>query len=334
VIVSTKDMPQANAGTLLWDASDGNTFYFTKVNSLMKGTVNGHGVRSSLVHTFSEYQIVLLPDKTDLSVDGQSFAMWGGHTADVGPLDVFTYNMRKNAKKTPYLTSCSQNVSYIQGACVHGITQTADDNVIIDFANDGTCKECGNRLWNGSTLSHIQDATNHIDTGYDLSGDSVFIGMGNRRTLSGMKNPCGSGWGLDVRDLGDLNKADCLLDKQPGWHVSYRGSSSQPWAALSFYDGRKPGAEFFQSSQNFQEPSRGDWQLYQDEIILARIDGQKIIRLAHARSRSEEGFWAEPRAAISRDGHYVIFDSNMAYARNGCPAGIQNCSDVYLIKVR
>lgn len=333
-IVPVKDMPQANPGTLLWDAHDGNVFYFTRQNSLMKGIIRGQNVQSSPLHTFSEYKIVLLPDKTDLSIDGQSVAMWGGNTTEVGALDVFTYNMRTGAKKRPYETECTQVVSYIQGPCVHGITQTADDNVIIDFANDGTCKECGNRLWNGSELSHVQDITNHMDTGYNLAGASIVIDVGNSRTLKGLRNPCPSGWGVDVRSLKNPDSSECLLDNQPDYHVSFRGEALQPWAAFSFFDGRKPGPEYFNKSKDFQAPTTNNWKLYEDELVLARIDGKVIFRLAHARSRSAEGFWAEPRAAISRDGKYVIFDSNMAYAENGCPRGLEDCADVYLIRVR
>ena len=57
--------------------------------------------------------------------------------------------------------------------------------------------------------------------------------------------------------------------------------------------------------------------------------------MAQARSRSAEGYWATPRAAISRDGKYIVFDSNMAYP-NGCSGKVHvknECMDVYLIRV-
>jgi len=66
------------------------------------------------------------------------------------------------------------------------------------------------------------------------------------------------------------------------------------------------------------------------------VDGKAIYRLAHARSRSAESYWATPRAALSRDGRYVIFSSNIAHP-NGCPAKMhvpEECTDVFLIKVR
>ncbi len=338
VIVPTANMPAANQGTMLWDATNGNVFYFTSGNSLMKGTIGGNTVTSSVVHTFSEYQVVVLPDKTDLSIDGQSFGIWGGTTSGTDPLNIFTYNMQTNAKKAPYVTGCTQNAAFNQGSCVHGITQTADDNVIIGFGNDGACTECGNRLWNGSTLIHVQDNTSHIDTGYDMNGNPVIVERGNSFSLASLTNPCPSGWGLDIRNLNNFQSAVCLLDNQPSWHVGYRGSTSQPWVGISFFDTRTPGPEFFNNSPNFQTPSASNWQLYEDEIILARVDANNnntlIYRLAHARSRTMESFWAQPRAAINRDGKYVIFDSNMAYAQTGCPSGIVNCSDLYLIKVQ
>ena|SRR5438094_1962151 len=334
VVVPVTKMPANNGGTLLWDATNGDVFYYTIKNSLMKGTIQRGTVKASLIHRFGEYEVVMLPDKTDLSVDGESQAMWGGTTNGTHSLNIFTYNIQRKTKKTPYVTGCTQNAALTQGSCVHGITQTADNNVIIDFANDGACAECGNRLWDGNTLMHVQDRTNHLDTGYDLKREAIYVSVGNSMVMDGMKNPCPSGWGLDVRKMNDVSSAVCLLDHQPAWHVSYRGSASQPWAALSFFDDRKPGPELFNNNKRFQVPSSSNWQLYEDEIILARIDGGAIYRLAHARSRSAESYWSQPHAAISRDGKYIVFDSNMAYVQGGCPSGIADCSDVYLIMVQ
>jgi len=73
---------------------------------------------------------------------------------------------------------------------------------------------------------------------------------------------------------------------------------------------------------------------------VARIDANNnsnyVYRLARAYTRSNEDFYAQPHAAISRTGKYVAFQSNMAYAHSGCPANFQfstNCVDVYLIKI-
>jgi hypothetical protein len=72
------------------------------------------------------------------------------------------------------------------------------------------------------------------------------------------------------------------------------------------------------------------WRHFYEEIILVKIDGSAVFRLAHHRSRSAEYYWAQSRAAISRDGSYVVFDSNM----NIQDSGLNSYSDVYMIKVR
>jgi len=48
--------------------------------------------------------------------------------------------------------------------------------------------------------------------------------------------------------------------------------------------------------------------------------------LAHHRSRSDETYWAQTRAAISRDGRYIAFDSNFNQSSKGA-----NYTDVYVI---
>ncbi|PYT52276.1 MAG: hypothetical protein DMG43_12220 [Acidobacteria bacterium] len=250
-----------------------------------------------------------------MSQDGDHIALVGQNGSNT--MDVFVWSLSKKTKTSTYTTNCKITdviTATQQPGCVHKLQLTANNLLSIQF---------------------LQDATNHYDTGYDLKGNPVFIAANNSRTLSSLKNACPGGWGLDVRQQNNISSAVCLLDKQPAWHVSYRGGASQPWAAISFFDDRKPGPELFSDNKDFREPSSSNWQLYEDEIILARIDGGAIYRLAHARSRSAESYWAQPHAAISRDGKFVAFTSNIAYP-NGCPANMHvpnECLDVYLIQV-
>lgn len=337
VVVPSSKMPAMNNGLEVWDASDGKSFYYTRGETLYKGTIREGTVKSSPLHSFKEYRGIVSPAHADLSQDGDHIAIVGQNKNDT--LDVFVWSLGKKIKSSVYTTACKITQWDVtqtpEPGCVHKVLLTANNLLAIAFVSNGKGPEEGARLWDGNKLVHLQDNTNHIDTGYDLQGKAVFIGVGRTTTLAGLANPCPSGWGLDVRQLNDLSDAACLLDRQPSWHVSYRGGPSQPWAAISFFDDRKPGPELFNNNKEFQPVSPGNWQLYEDEIVLARIDGRAIYRLAHARSRSAEGYWAQPHAAISRDGRYVIFTSNMAYP-NGCPAGMHvpdECSDVYLIKV-
>lgn len=336
LVVPPTKMPSMNNGAPLWDASEGNSFYYTLGETLYKGTVTGNSVKSAAVHTFKEYRGIVSPATADLSQDGGHLALVGQNINNT--MDAFVWSLSKKAKTLVYTTTCkiSGDVTVnSEPGCLHKLLLTPDKLLAIDFTEDGSGSEQGLRLWDGTKVTHLQDRTNHIDTGYDLPGNTVFIGTGNSYVLTGEKNPCPGGWGLDVRELHELSSAYCLLDKQPGLHVSYRGGASQPWAAISFFDERKTGPELFSSNSGFQAPSPKNWALYEDEIMLARIDGGVVYRLAHARSRSAENYWAQPHAAISRDGKYVVFTSNMTHPK-GCPTGVSvpdECTDVYLIKV-
>ena len=325
------------SGHPVWDASDGNVFYYASRNSLYKAGIGGTSVNSTLLHAFSEYKSIVSPDAADLSQDGDHVALVGQNSNNT--LDVFVWSLAHQAKTSTYTTTCTINGDIngaAQPACIHKLQLTADNLLTIQFAGDGNGAEQGLRLWNGNTLVHLQDKTDHYDTGNDLNGKSVFIASNNSATLLDLSNPCASGWGMDVRQLTNLQSALCLLDHQPYWHVSYRGGPSQPWMALSFFDDRKPGPELFTNNPQRKDPTPVNWRLYEDEIVLAKIDGSSIYRLAHARSRSTENYWAQPHAAISRDGKYLVFTSNLAFP-NGCPINMHvagECSDVYLIKVR
>jgi len=334
--VPVSKMPRFS-GHPVWDASDGNAFYYASTNSLYKGLIAGATVKTSALHVFNEYKNIVSPDAADLSQDGDHIALIGQNANNT--MDVFVWSLRGQAKSAVYTTTCTINGD-INGAtqpgCIHKLQLTADNLLTIQFLGDGSGAEQGVRLWNGSTLVHVQDRTNHYDTGFDLNGKSIFIASNNSTTLPGLSNPCSSGWGMDVRQFGDLHSATCLLDHHPYLHVSYRGGPSQPWIALSFFDDRKSGPELLSDNSQYEKPSLDNWKVYEDEIMLAKVDGSTAYRLAHARSRSSENYWAQPHAAISRDGKYVVFTSNMAF-HSGCPADMHvagECTDVYLIKVR
>lgn len=335
-VIPAAKMPPFS-GHPVWDASDGSVFYYASENSLYKARISKPSVTSTVIHTFQEYRSIVSPDAGDLSQDGDHVALAGQNSNNT--MDIFVWSIGQHVKTSVYTTTCTISGSIsgvVQPGCIHKLQLTADNMLTIQFLGDGNSAEQGVRLWNGTTLVHLQHKTNHYDTGLDLNGKPIFIASNNSSTLSGLMNPCASGWGLDIRQLSNLQSAICLLDHSPYWHISYRGDSSQPWAALSFFDDRKKGPELYSSNANYEKPSAGNWKAYEDEIVLARVDGGAIYRLAHARSRSAENYWSQPRAAISRDGKYVIFTSNMAFP-TGCPADMHvsgECSDVYLIKIR
>lgn len=333
VVVPSSNMP-GFSGHPVWDASNGNLLYYALNNSLYGGTISGSSIAGSVLHTFSEYSAITSMDMGDLSQDGDHIALVGQNSN--GTMDVFVWSISQKAKTSIYKTVCTGSVAGAgQPGCLHKLQLTANNLLSIQFNNDGSGNEQGARLWNGSALVHLQDKTGHYDTGNDLNGNPVFVSLNNSYTLSSVSNACPSGWGLDVGQLSNLSSAVCLLDNVPYWHISYRGGASQPWITLSFFDSRTPGPEFFTNDSNYRTISASNWQLYEDEIVVGKVDGSSVYRLAHARSRSMESYWAQPHAAISRDGKYIIFSSDMAHP-SGCPANMHvaaDCSDIYMIKI-
>jgi hypothetical protein len=353
IVVPIGNMPAMNNTWVLWDATNSNAFYYTYGNSLMKGTINGSSVGAATVHQFSEYTAINFMDETDVSQDGAHVVIVGGDTSGASSENIFDYNFVTNTKGAVYTTTCTGSVGASNNGCLHKLIQTPDNNVIIQFANDGPGTEQGNRLWTGSLLSDLlsglvsllplQNATNHLDAGYDLNGNAVYVERGNSFSMAGLVNPCPSGWGLDVRMIYNPSSAVCLLDNLPSWHVGYRGNAQQPWVGLSFFDGgRTPSPEWFDDdTRNYAAPTASNWQLYEDEIMVVRVDANNnsnyVYRLARAYSRSNEDFFDQPHAAISRDGKYIAYNSNMAYAHTGCPANFESttgCTDVYVIKIQ
>jgi hypothetical protein len=342
-VVPIANMPGANNGWVLWDATNPAVFYYTSGNSLMKASISGSTVAPSTVHQFNEYAAINFMDETDVSQDGAHVVIIGGDTSGSNPENVFVYNFAANSKGPVYTTSCRGSVNSPNNGCLHKLIQTPDNNVAIDFASDGTGPEQGVRLWAGGTpLPHLQDFTNHIDSGYDMNGNAVLIESGNTTTVSGFTNPCPSGWGLDVRQIYNTASSVCLIDHQPSWHVGYRGNKNQPWVALSFDDQQtRPDPEWFDNNGSYTPPTSSNWALYKDEVMVVRIDANnnssQVYRLARGYSRTDEDFNAQLKGAISRSGKYIAFDSNMAYAHSGCPANFQsstNCTDVYVVKVQ
>src|SRR5260370_21258955 len=152
-----------------------------------------------------------------------------------------------------------------------------------------------------SSLREIEGGKNRLDAGYVLSGNSVYVGRGACCVLSGETSPCPSGDGLDVRLVSSPLLASCLLDgtqinTSVYWDVGYRGSASQPWVGLSFFDpNRNPGPEWFDASGSFTGPTASNWKAYEDEIVVARIDPvgttSKVYDLASADTPPTQTFF-------------------------------------------
>jgi len=343
VVVSISKFPSNNQGIPVWDVADDNVFWIAVGNTLRKCTVNGarHSAACSVNHTFSEYRgyVVNIPDKGDMSPGG--WIAMTGQSVQGGPFDIFMFNPATEAKSPAYTQRyCNGDVASKQPGCLHSTTVFVGQYMTADFEAGSPT---GSVWW---ALPFVAppiaiDAGDHSDLGLDINGKIVGA-FEDYQPFPGPWGNCQHAFRPTIvpySSSGVPGAPECLFDNRsdnPGWHVSFRDSLQRAWVALSTQ--ASSSAEYFNNNSSYQVPSNSNWNVYTNEIVLARVDADndptKIYRLALTHSRMQESgkYWTSPRVALSRDGNYVIFDSNAAWGKSGC-GKISTCVDVYLIKI-
>jgi hypothetical protein len=317
VVVGPRDFPAINAGNVPWARHPPEVFYYTNGNTLYRGLISGHAVKSVALHTFAGTPSAVIPDEEDLSEDGD-------HLWVVAGTQVFLYTISTNSA-APGLNVGAKDT----GCGWHKIQITPSNKMLMTWACNGMTIGRGQEIYNsdGTLYWHMFDNSLHTDVGRDFSGNEIAV-VG--RIPDTYKDACPSGGGADTIRLDQPHSISCLIDLN--WaaaHISYR-DSARGWVAISLFDqGVCPGYSCF-TPRHLESDGPSVWRHFYEEVILVKIDGSGVFRLAHHRSRSAEYYWAQSRAAISRDGGYVVFDSNMDIN----DSGLNSYSDVYMIKVR
>jgi hypothetical protein len=332
VVVSVNNMPASNTNNYPWDPFNPAVFYYTNGNQFIKGTISGNTVSGTALHTFTGYSSCMIPDQEDLTDDGTK--IW--------------------LVCTPSGGSASQNVAILYNLG----TDTVISNRLVVGAQEagwhkiqifpsGKMFLTGGSLCNGTQCIYNTDGTlywqppynasAHSEVGTDLQGREVLISTANGvDSLNG----CGAEkWSsLTVVDINTKAPVNCLIGappnpKIPAWEISYRDSANSAtgkWVLLSMFDqGTCPDYSCF-FPQNLISTWQTLWAPYFEELVLVKIDGSQIYRLGYTWSRSAENYWAIPRASISRDGKYLVFDSNFDISNTGSA----QYADVYLIKIQ
>jgi hypothetical protein len=332
VVVPVNNMPAANTNNYPWDPFNPAVFYYTNGNQFLKGTMSGNTVAGTALHTFTGYSSCMIPDQEDLTDDGTK--IW--------------------LVCTPSGGSTSQNVAVLYNLG----TDTVISNRLVVGAQEGGWHKIqifpsgkmfltGGSLCGGTQCIYNTDGTlywqppynasAHSDVGTDLQGREVLISTANGVDAL---NACGAEkWSsLTVVDINAKAPVNCLIGappnpKIPAWEISYRDSANSAtgkWALLSMFDqGTCPDYSCF-FPQDLISTWQTLWAPYFEELVLVKIDGSQIYRLGYTWSRSAENYWAVPRASISRDGKYLVFDSNFDISNTGSA----QYTDVYLIKIQ
>ena len=317
-VVPTSNMPGFNSAVgLVWDLTNPKVFYYTSGQQFIKGTISGASpnatVASTTLATFSQYSSVVIPDDIDLSSDGLHLWLADCYQNCTGYIFLVTLNAANGAA-----TSASQS-TVLSGITHHGMTIVPNNGVFIDgllYNSDGT-------LWNG-TGTPAGGTSAHVDFGLNPLGSIAAASIWGQGATN---NGCPSNYGWSLLDLTTPGVPLCLNDGIQNVgnssHVSMRDTNAKYWIAHSVDDsGSCPSSSYWCYNNPTNMPG---WGLYTGEILI--WDGLgNTVRLAHHRSRSDESYWAQTRAAISRDGKYIVFDSNFNQSSNGA-----NYTDVYVI---
>src|SRR5215472_2761002 len=343
VVVPVANMPGTNTGNVPWDISIPTRFYYTSGTAIWRGDIAGlpgcastHNctVTSTTLHDFSgTYSSVLIPDQEDVSDDGD-------HLWLVGDAKAFLYTISTNT------VGPAMNVGTKDSATGwHKIQIMPSNRMLMTWSPNGHSTGAGQEVYNtdGTLNWHMFDNTLHTDCGRDLSNNEVCVvaripdtgggitGAGACPTWTGTQDG-----GIDVINM-STHGAQCLVDVN--WadtEISFRdGNAAGGWVFITFFNSGSCSTYscFDTTSPSHLDPAwASHWVHFAEEGILVRIDNNNTLtnsyRLFHTRSRSSEYYWAIPRGAISRDGKYVLFDSNFDISNTG----LGNYTDVYGVR--
>src|SRR5215469_6420193 len=346
-VVSVANFPSQNKSEPVWDVTTDNKFWITRGNSLYSCLINGtNSTTCTLDHTFSEYSYyVSIPNMANMTPGG--WISMAGQNVQGSSMDFFLYNPSTSSKSPVYTpSSCTANLATsVQPGCVHGMTPFIGEYLLVDNNNAGNVW-----VYSGGSPNAIP-SSDHLDLGYDLSGNIVAA----FEDYSASGAPGGNGpFGACTNSFrptvvtysssGIPSTWGCMFDlpTENGFHVSYQDGTVRPWVVYSMQgsNGNCSGCTwgYFNSSSGYTAPSSNNWEPYVNEIDMIRIDANndssKIYRLALTHTRAYDpngGYWADPRANVSKDGKYIIFTSNSPYASSGCGSLPAPCTDVFML---
>ena len=300
VIISGKAEPR-------WSLREPNIFYFHHENRLMAFDVETR--RKKIIQTFSQFKSITFGGgESDLSEDGDHLLIVGDES------QVGVYSIHNNQLGASFK---------MKGHPFDYFDLTPDNNVIVRWEATGKERFQGFELFDYQMKFKRQIVTfgAHADRARDLNGEEVLVILASNDPAPA--KGCESN-GIEKIRLSDSKKT-CLLPLNWNCEVHISANGRNPWVLISTTDNRTGTAN--PPGQLFPD-WKSRWMKNYNELILVKLDGSVIRPLAHHRSRSMDNYWHTPRAAISRDGTYAVFDSNFGLQP------LPNYTDVYLVNLK
>lgn len=181
--------------------------------------------------------------------------------------------------------------------------------LMVQWATDGTGRCEGLESYDiqtGEYIGHVTSGHPHADLTVLADGvTEVFV----TNELSGPDETSAWVGGADVQPIDSENPA-LAYRVLPGPAVG----ESPPqylylidWGGFEHISCRGPIGTCLVTG--YPSPENGARDPLEDEIYMINLDGSGVVRLAHHHSTGLD-YWSQPRATISLDGRYVVFDTD------------------------
>jgi uncharacterized protein (TIGR03437 family) len=294
IVISETELALGKQPEPRWSTTDANVFFYHQDNNLFRYDLATK--QRTTLRTFTQYDSIAFGyNNGELSDDGDNLLILGrkGSQAFLG-----VYRISNNTLGTTLETT---NL----GSFV--LTDlTSSNNVVVRWAAQGEGRYKGFELFDRNMifLRQLYRYNARGDVGRDINGDEILLVTADNdlQPAAGCENN-----GVQKVRLSDGQKT-CLVPLFFGADVgiSVNNSGGHPWALITTTDTNGT------ANPNDTLPSdwQSRWKPRNNELLLVKLDGSERRRLAHHRSRVNGEYWWQPRASLSRDGRYALFDSN------------------------
>ncbi|MBI1760777.1 MAG: hypothetical protein HYR56_05000 [Acidobacteria bacterium] len=310
LVVPPETLALSNSAEPRWSGNDPNVFYYHAENQLLKFDVARR--QKNVVRVFAQYQkITFGGGECDISEDGDHLMIVGDdrHAA------LYTFSTNSLGK--------TADLKALGGEWVE-VYVTANNNIMARWGSEGIGPHKGMALYDKdfNFVRQIAPFGGHSDQGRDVNSDEVLF-VGAYRDNS--PPPGCEHNGVEKIRLADA-KRSCLLplNWDAEMHISSNSNGKNPWVLVSVTDTAKGTAA---ANADLPPDWQRRWGVRFNEVMIVRADGTELRHLAHHRSRTLSSYWFQPRASISKDGKYAVFDSN--FGTNP----VKDYSDVFLLEV-
>jgi hypothetical protein len=261
-----------------WSRTSTGVLYYHLGNQFKSYTVATGALE--VIHTFTEYTAISGTGESDISADGDHFALVGDGN------QIFVYQISTGQKYTVLNTGST---------AFDSIYITPKNEVLVSWLTSGTTRFTGQELFdiNMNFLRQESHADGHKHLTTDTNGDEVLIwtNSDDPQPIANCQN------GIVKIRLADATQT-CLL--QLSWSLAVH---------ITAPDGNGSAYVDTEAPANPQ-PGTSAWVPYTNELLQVKLDGSGATRWAHHRSFPVNSYNWQPKLDISRDGTHLLYASN------------------------